>query len=667
MFRRGSLAVAALNFVRAASILKGADLDGEFKVVSDNSGVVGVHMSLLPGNKLLLSERFHEVPSEWLGPRYPNGDANVMWNGNQDQMQWAATADVYKPNKNLVGVPLTDTAEFDINTNNFTMIAYPALSGDEGYAFCNGASQMPDGGIMVVGGDQKYGMTLRGVNYTSDGRRDIRVYKNGAYTKVAEMNWVKPDKTFTGRWYPTVIGLPNENMMIIGGQKIYFEPNEPRANNPTYEIYQGPGQVAAPVNVSILQKSFPINMYPISYVMPKTGNIFAFAGNQSAILDIAAKSETPLPQLPNDNIYPRSFPFAGTNFLLPLTKANNYTMTIWVCGGVEKSTAADGPAWYSNCSGCKGASQCYHIDPESDNPQWTPENMIEGRSQPIAVSLPDSTIVILNGGAIGHQGGNAGIPIGGISPTNRAMIFDPSQRDPALRWRLGATATVPRQYHGSALLTTYGYVIIGGSDEQNFGNTVADSRKDPYEMRLEVYYPSYFKIPNRPALDLTRAPASVHYGQKFLVQFTDDVGANISSVNFIKYATSTHTMNNDQRLVELNIEKYGKNKLLVTTPANSRIATPGNYMLWAIDNRGAPVMQAATINLRASNAGTDVTWDDADTVQPAAPPSAQPGWGSTNPNPANRTNSDASNSAGRTSPVSVTTLMTLLFLGSMFM
>ncbi|KAJ3180882.1 hypothetical protein HDU87_001522 [Geranomyces variabilis] len=627
------LAALAASLATAVSAqTNGTAQDGQFKVVSDNSGVVAVHMSLMPGNKLLLSERFHEIPAEWYGPMSPDGvTPNLSWNKDVDQMTWAHSSPFYTPNANLNAF-FTDTAEFDLNTMNFTMKKYPGLTGDEGYAFCNGAGQMADGGILVAGGDQKYNMTFNGANFTTDGRRDVRVYKDGAYTKVAEMAWDHVNKTYTGRWYPTALSLPNEDVIIMGGHTIYFKPDDPNANNPTYERYinsgAANGTLAPPVKVSILENSFPINMYPVTYVLPGSGKLFVVAGNKSTTIDYAANIETVGPSLPEDNIYPRSFPFAGTNFLEPLTPANKYTPRVWMCGGVNRTANADGPAWWANCQNCRATSQCYHINPEDPNPQWVGENMAEARSQPVTVNLPDGTIALFGGSSIGHQGGNAGIPIGGNNPTKRVMFFDNRETDPAKRWRLGAEATVPRQYHGSAVLLTDGSVIIGGSDAQNF----ADSRANPYELRLEAFYPPYFQLANRPTIDMTTAPTKLGYGQKFIVPFASAVAQDIKTVSMIKYGTSTHTMNNEQRVIELEVIKISKDKMYVTSPPNSNVAPPGNYMLWAVDQRGAPLAQAPTVNLRVANLAPDAAWDDSTNVQPNPPPAA-PSNGAANGTP----------------------------------
>ncbi|KND05076.1 uncharacterized protein SPPG_00751 [Spizellomyces punctatus DAOM BR117] len=601
---------------------------GEFEVISENSGVVAVHLALLPEEKVFLSERFHELPTAW--KPFINETTglkpNEYWNRDQALADWAANASYWKPNKNCVAAGfLTDVAEFDIKSNKFELKKYP-FDGDQGYSFCNGIAQMADGTLLVAGGDAKFEAPLgpNGERITTDGRRDVRIYKDGVLTKVptAQMPYMEGPgqwKNYSGRWYPTVITLANEDVMILGGQKIYYEPGNPIADNPTYETYRTATRTLdPPVRVEILAKTFPVNMYPIAYVLPSSGNVFTLAGNMSAILDPVAKTEQHLVDLPKDGIMHRSFPFSGTNWLNPLTPANNYKPTVWICGGTNMTTtqqdlARDGKVspWWDNCSQCLATSRCYSIEPEAANAQWVPEEMPIARSQPMAINLPDGTIAIFGGSGKGHQGGDAGICLAS-APTNKVVLFNPGETDSSERWKIGAEAQVPRLYHASSVLRTDGSVLLAGSDNQNFANI----RSDPYELRLEVYRPPYFFIPNRPALNLAAAPKTLRYGQQFIVPLTSDVGATIRNVSIIRYGSSTHTLNVDQRHVELKILQWGKGKLLVQSPPGAKVAPPGNWMLWAVDNRGAPVVQSATINLRANNTGENAVWSDSDSIQP---------------------------------------------------
>ncbi|KAI9097051.1 hypothetical protein DFS34DRAFT_650417 [Phlyctochytrium arcticum] len=669
--RRSRSTVLALGCCLAAlSSSVQAQVAGDaFEILSDNSGVVAVHLALLPNDKALMTERFHEVPSDWRRLNQ-DGTPNAFWNKDVDTANWADSSPFYQPNKNL-GDFFTDAAEFDLSKKSFTMLRY-AYDLAQGYSFCNGAAQMADGGILIAGGDQKWNMQYKGVNYTTDGRRDVRKYLNGALTKVAEMpldtRTVKTEGDLSGRWYPTVVALPDEKHMILGGHKVYWKPLIPEVNNPTYEIYPGTAgkNLSTPATVQLLANTFPVNMYPIAYVLPSSGDVWMLAGNKTGTVSApgtATSTETAGASLPEDGVYPRSFPFAGTNWMDPLTRANNYKPTVWVCGGTSRSATPDGYEnlaanatrnWFDNCSNCAATAKCYHIDPETKDATFVAEDMPLPRSQPMAINLPDGTIAILGGSAVGHQGGDAGVGYLAHNPVNKVTIFDPSKPvGDAKRWQVGAEATVPRLYHGTSVLRTDGSVILSGSDEQNFG-PAERRRTDPYELRVESYKPWYFTAKDRLSLDLANTPATLHYNQLFVLPLTTPSGAKISNATFIRYGTSTHTLNIDQRSVELEIVKYGASKLLVRSPANANIAPPGNYMLFAVDNRRVPVVQAATINLRASNQGTDAVWIETDTIQPEATPT-----------PSSELPKDTSSDAGHSTSSTAAILLASVFGGAL--
>ena len=54
----------------------------------------------------------------------------------------------------------------------------------------------------------------------------------------------------------------------------------------------------------------------------------------------------------------------------------------------------------------------------------------------------------------------------------------------------------------------------------------------------------------------------------------------------------THSTNNDQRRIPLVIASRSYNNYTLATPANSGVATPGYYMLFAINGAGVPSVAA---------------------------------------------------------------------------
>ncbi|KAJ3164253.1 hypothetical protein HDU88_005565 [Geranomyces variabilis] len=666
------LSASSLLSARAAPANASTDpaVVGSWVKKSQNTGVIPVHLLHHPGDKFLMIERVH-----YINPVTPGIDpaTNLSYTTSGDgftQAQYdshttGATAKWFQGNENFNDF-LTDSAEYDMAANKYTLIdrQFPlneSLSKNIGYAFCSGHAQLADGNYAVVGGDQFWNKLFKGANRTSVGLRDIRVAtpsnatSPAAVTKVAminnPMNYGPDDPNIVnlGRWYPSVVLLPNEDALIIGGQKEFFKPDTLSANYPSYEIFHpSTATTEVPVNVTLLQTKFPINLYPVAYVRPQSGDIWMQVYDDVVLLDVAKKTETPAPGLDlktQNGLLGRNFPFVGTNFVPMMSYRDNYQLNAWFCGGVNSTSPTgqpmprDGNQWYSNCPTCSGSARCNWINVESGT-AWADEDMPIARSQPTAINLPDGTVAIVSGSGTGHQGGVYGQGQA-TNPVLEAVIFDPSvPKGQAGRWTVAAQAPTGRHYHNSASLLEDGTIVTGGGDSQNGADQLTLC---PYDATLDIFSPPYMAIPNRPSFVLPLATTAGSYGQQIVLQFTAAVATTIRQVSIIRYASGTHSTNLDQRHVELQIVKYGNDKLLVTLPPNANVAQPGNWMVWAVDSRGAPVVKAGTINLRASNPATNAAWNEADTV--ATPTfGAKPTVGSGGVVPAGSSNAQAGSS-----------------------
>ncbi|KAI8818561.1 uncharacterized protein EV422DRAFT_537492 [Fimicolochytrium jonesii] len=603
---------------------------GSWVKFTDNCGIVPVHMALNPGDKLFLNERLHYLGQQSDG--FSQADlvarsATGWYNGNPNVKDY-----------------LSDAGEFDFNTKTYTIIDRHFAPNDTvgknmGYAFCGGHSQMADGRYVVVGGDQfwyRQFTNSAGVSasYTSDGRRDIRFYTPSTgttgpvYAKVAEIynaNNLGPDdpaRAMWGRWYPSLVTLPDERIAIVGGQRAFFISNNASWDNPTYEIFN-PSTLKStpPRTLDVLKRNYPVNMYPVVYVLPHSGKLWVYANNESAIVDITANTETPhvnLDLAKENGLLGRSFPFPGTNFVPMLSYRDDYKMESWFCGGVNSTDATGAQIardygatdWYANCPNCGVTQRCHYLPLETDGAAWTREDMPIARSQPASVNLPDGRVAILSGSGRGHQGGVFGLPLASQG-VKQLVLFDPKAPvGHVKRWVVAAEAPTARHYHNTALLREDGTIVAGGGDAQNGDSP---NTQNPADFSLDVYSPPYKFAAN--ILELgTLAVTNVAYGQQIILPFTTANAISIAKVGIIRYASMTHTVNLDQRHIELEILKYGKDKLLVKLPVNSNIAQPGNWMVWPVDSRGVPVKKSARINLRASNPGGDAAWADADTV-----------------------------------------------------
>ncbi|KAJ3158504.1 hypothetical protein HDU86_002729 [Geranomyces michiganensis] len=628
---RNSLRIASAAVI-AVSLLQGAcgqtpTTAGLWVKITNNTGVVPVHAAYSPGDKLFLNERIHYIGTTNDGFTQQEIDIRTATN-------WYSGNPNFGPTQNL-----TDAAEFDFVSNTYRLIDhyFPLLEDagkNEGYAFCAGHTQMADGTYVVAGGDQFWRRLYHNVSQTSDGRRDIRIMtpssdtKPPVFVKVGEIYNARnlgrdDDRSLWGRWYPSLVQLPDETILIIGGQRAFFVPDNSSWDNPTYEVFNPTTKLSSkPVRVNLLVANYPVNMYPVVYVLPKTGNVWVYANNASAVLNIATGTETPSVSLDlskEDGLLGRSFPFAGTNFLPMLSYKNDYKMVSWFCGGVNGTNTDGNPMpragnsdkWYANCPDCYPTARCNYLELENDAATWQREEMPIARSQPTAVNLPDGTVIILNGSGRGHQGGVFGQPLARQAVAQGVILNPKAPVGSINRWKVVATAPTGRHYHNIALLREDGTVVTGGGDSQNGDDP---NVLNPADMTLDVYSPPYkfaSNIPELAPLDSNK----VTYNQLIIVPFTTAIAANISRVTMIRYASVTHTINLDQRHIELEIVKYAADRLLVRLPASSMIATAGNWMLWPVDSRGVPVKKSALLNIRASNPGGDAAWDEATTIK----------------------------------------------------
>jgi galactose oxidase len=143
-----------------------------------------------------------------------------------------------------------------------------------------------------------------------------------------------------------------------------------------------------------------------------------------------------------------------------------------------------------------------------------------------------------------------------------------------------AAASVPRNYHSIALLLPDARVLVGGGGLCGAG--CAQNHPD-----LEFYSPGYLFEPSgqpaaRPAI--TAAPGTAAYNTPISVT----TSAPVNRFVFIRMGSVTHTVNNDQRRVPAAMTGPVGGTYTVTTPANSGVAPPGYYMLFALTSAGVP-------------------------------------------------------------------------------
>jgi hypothetical protein len=258
------------------------------------------------------------------------------------------------------------------------------------------------------------------------------------------------------------------------------------------------------------------------------------------------------------------------------------------------------------------------LDTKVSPPTWSPapatatNQMSHGRTNGHCVLLPDETVLIC-GGHNGYKWQTSPA----TTPSLTAEIFTPGTG-----FRAVAAMNESRMYHSVALLLPDGRVMVAGGADANlleptltyppgwagpkyaqpadpnpaFRGTMPLNRKT-----FEFYEPPYcFKPDNasRPVIDAVRRGGArterIRYGQTFKV--VTPQAASIRKVSFMRPGAPTHHTDSEQRYVKLSFTA-GTGELTVTAESDPKVAPPGYYMLWIVDDQGRPCKEAKFIHL----------------------------------------------------------------------
>jgi len=272
-----------------------------------------------------------------------------------------------------------------------------------------------------------------------------------------------------------------------------------------------------------------------------------------------------LPNIPgsvNNFLAGRTYPLEGSAVPLPQHAPYTAPLQILICGG-------------STNGGGEAVDNCVSIAPEAPTPTWTLERMPSKRVMPCLVSLPDGTVMILNGALQGVAGfGLAN------NPNLNALLYDPTQPIGS-RFSILNTTIVARMYHSEAVLLPDGRVLVSGSDPQT--NNPDGTVKYPEEFRVEVYVPPYlnqgFKQPtftltkNSWAYGSTNTITSVKLFQGTTAKMT---------ISLVAATSSTHGNAMGARTIFPAFSCSGTT-CTITAPPNAGVSPPGWHQLFILD------------------------------------------------------------------------------------
>ena len=401
--------------------------------------------------------------------------------------------------------------------------------------FCSGHTFLPDGRLLVVGGD------TNGAGHTNN-----RCY-------IFTPNNAAPDTgTFaaTGsmahaRWYPTAVSLSDGRVLAFsGGHPVAAE----------VEVFNG----GTWTTVAGANRTFD-ELYPGLHLLP-SGEIFytragwaAAAGTTTAYLSMTGPASGAWTDYGQQQFYDRQ---EGMSVLIIDTTVSPVHTSLYVFGG-----GVSGAATARNNS----TAEVIEFSGGIAGAAWRRiADMNFGRTNVNAVVLPTGRILIIGG----HSNGQKWSP----TPVLQTEIYDPGTD----KWTVGAPLNFPRQYHSVCILLADGRVVTAGG--------VAPGTADPDQHSLELYSPGYLSLGTRPVI--STAPPAATYGSVFVVETSQ--AANINSVVLIAPISVTHHTDAGQRYIKLPIRSRTATTIETEAPASGNIAPPGFYMLFVVNNQGVP-------------------------------------------------------------------------------
>ncbi|TYP90789.1 galactose oxidase-like domain-containing protein [Blastococcus xanthinilyticus] len=390
--------------------------------------------------------------------------------------------------------------------------------------FCCGQAFLPDGRLLIAGGTEQYD--------PFHGLRDALVFDP------ATSAWTAVQPMAGGRWYPALLTLPDGRVLAVSGLGqdglLNLVPEVWSPDTGDWTVVASPG---------------PWPMYA-HLVLLDGGRIFFTGGRyggdngvRPTVWDIASGATIEVPGLNAPESRNQS-----ASVLLPPAQA-------------QRVLIAGGGAWdvHSHAPAVAAAAVA---DLTEAAPAFRPvAPMHSARMHLCATLLPDRTVLVNGGAAMEEDAAMAALD---------AEVFDPVTET----WTVVARSRVPRLYHSVALLAPDGTVLTTG----------ANPARGVEELRIEVYRPPYLFRGARPVLSLATDTAG--YGAT--VTATVEGERALGSLCLMRPGATTHSSDNEQRLVDLTFTAQAGGQLAVVLPDDPALAPPGWYMVFAVDDGGVP-------------------------------------------------------------------------------
>jgi hypothetical protein len=442
---------------------------------------------------------------------------------------------------------------YDIGSGTWSApLASPAPYGADKDAFCSGHAHDHTGNVIFQGGLHSY--EHNGFGIPNSARYDVA---SGTFQQIGGE---RP------HWYPTLVAGERQTFNFPG------RATSLEAFADADRIHKlGYGETTwVATGATLVTKS----TYPRVVLLP-SGKFFiaspADADRKNYFYDPRTDAITPA----GNDLVPYSEPDAPGDPLDEAFQTNGGPS--WRGSGVLLPLVATQRAYLSPRFALINGAQAWAKDLGIASPAWTPMGVrppeVGGaiRSYANATLLPTGQVFVTGGVRPPHEHDDAAVLNG--------EIYDPEWN----AWLRTAAATVPRNYHGVAVLLPDGRVWTASGSQEHEGSQCGPMCGGPErtEERVEIFTPWYVGRSDRPRI--TSAPGTViSDGREFSIGIGGSQGAAIGRVVLMRPGSPTHSFDANQRLVELDIVSRTASSVAVRGPYLPAAAPPGDYMLFAL-------------------------------------------------------------------------------------
>lgn len=159
---------------------------------------------------------------------------------------------------------------YDLNTNAVTPMEVTSNT------FCAGGLSVGNGSWVVFGGNQPVTYQGVAVSDTTNNPSGANPYDDadgGAAIRLLtpceddSCGWQEGGSALTmssKRWYPTIEGLADGSLVVLGGDTNGGYVSTYAQNNPTYEYW--PKQASGSISMAFLNATVPVNLFPLTWL-----------------------------------------------------------------------------------------------------------------------------------------------------------------------------------------------------------------------------------------------------------------------------------------------------------------------------------------------------------------------------------------------------------------